>query len=723
MNSIEKVMKEISSKDSSYVIINVTKDGISYTSDFGKRRSTRTLKISDKEITLSEKVLKSFDEKTILFAKAIKKIEFTLLDGRYAYFERRDEKEYSYIKAKKATETNPKEYTYFKTETSGASIAFAIKYRKDGRKQIDVCDGAIMNGIFATNLETDIQFLFSTELNLKNKISTEDLLSSHRDILNNLIAVYRKALISMAAGPLVGMSLYECLPCGLDDIEATLDSALITAHTDIFAEKHMFRSQPTKDGSRRIVLKSTIVMGTPEVMDLFPPVLFEKVFSNSRYWIEDYLPGSRAEFFLQNMNITWYDRERFITELFSSVYANALQDLLAEQNDKWLRKFYIFCAKEVHEQTAKIRLIAGFKNICSIRDSKGKMQYPNKVTIPNGDNVAFKNASILKENILRPGDKDDEYTELLINFFRNEIGIGYFSVKNEIEQMAKDMEAQKPTINEKFCNSMLQMAMFDKSNPGEIDFKKYTIFPYEGNRGVSRGKAKDILIGKPYIKEGDLLSRAMNKPCLWKGFGKFLSATELEVLLEFIERCGALGKPKIVMVPAAFNVDYEKQLKAEGKRTYRDTDYDYTIPYLDELLKKQSLQISKLVWEAILQIENPEKVLYAEYSCDNRGTVNRCDSTLIQILRQRTWVPNEENKCFKPEDIMIKDIKTDFIYKSRNAVLKQLSFGSVYKKKDQDRKNLEKLAKSEGFALIPLEDFDDYLTWKSSKKNNRKRKK
>ena len=37
-------------------------------------------------------------------------------------------------------------------------------------------------------------------------------------------------------------------------------------------------------------------------------------------------------------------------------------------------------------------------------------------------------------------------------------------------------------------------------------------------------------------------------------------------------------------------------------------------------------QINKLVWQAINEVDNPEDVLYAEFSSDNRQTVNRCDS-------------------------------------------------------------------------------------------------
>lgn len=282
------------------------------------------------------------------------------------------------------------------------------------------------------------------------------------------------------------------------------------------------------------------------------------------------------------------------------------------------------------------------------------------------------------------------------------------------------MASKKQSIDAKYCEKLMKLIVFDSENPGEIDFSEYAIFPYEGTRGLSRAKAEDIVIGKPYVKEGNLISVAVDKPALWKGFKKLLNAEELEKLIAFAEKFGAIGMPKVIKQSAKEHSDYMKVLYSNGRRTNRDTDFDYSIPGLDSLLKRRSLQLSKLVWQAINEVDNPEEVLYAEYSSDNRQNVNRCDSSLIQILRQRTCVPDKDNKLHTPDDITIADIRDELTYNRRNPILKQLQFGSGVKKREQERKDLEKLATREGYALVPVDEYKEFIAWKNQKKGKKK---
>lgn len=85
-------------------------------------------------------------------------------------------------------------------------------------------------------------------------------------------------------------------------------------------------------------------------------------------------------------------------------------------------------------------------------------------------------------------------------------------------------------------------------------------------------------------------------------------------------------------------------------------------------------------------------------------------------MRQRTWVPDKENKLHTPEDIAIADISDDFKVDRKNPIIKQLNFGAGIKRREQQRKDLEKLAAKEGYMLVPLEDYQEFLAWKARKK-------
>ena len=214
------------------------------------------------------------------------------------------------------------------------------------------------------------------------------------------------------------------------------------------------------------------------------------------------------------------------------------------------------------------------------------------------------------------------------------------------------------------------------------------------------------------------MSKALDRPQLWSGFVKILNTQDTERLVSFSLKCGAVGLPHIIKQCAAKHVDYKKSLYAEGRQGARDSDYDYTIPELDTILKRRSLQLNKLIWDCIISIPKGEAAdyLYAEYSVNGREIVNRCYSSLIEIMKQRVWIPDKNNKLFAPGDIDIKDISDDFIVDKRNPIIKQLSFGSTKINVDDEIKRLRKDASKIGMEIISKEEYQEFVAWKNKKK-------
>ena len=128
-------------------------------------------------------------------------------------------------------------------------------------------------------------------------------------------------------------------------------------------------------------------------------------------------------------------------------------------------------------------------------------------------------------------------------------------------------------------------------------------------------------------------------------------------------------------------------------------------------MKRRSLQLSRLVWDA-LQLNNSDEVLYSEYSVLNRTVVKRTDSSLILILRERTWVPGKDGRFYMPENIKITDIHDDFAFNKDNPILKALDFGAGIKRREKAIKDMEKLAAREGLRIISEEEYQEFLKWK-----------
>ena len=190
-----------------------------------------------------------------------------------------------------------------------------------------------------------------------------------------------------------------------------------------------------KNREGMIVNRSKIAFGTEEVTKLFPQEIAEPVLGN-RYWIEPCKAGSREECFLKDIGITYYDRNRFLKELFRKENLNDCGRIMKVQNDRWVRSFYIFCSGPLDDETAKSLIISGLKYIPSIRDSKGNMQYPDDVSLVTNVEVVGNKAVIVKPDLISPAGVDDEYSAQIRDFFLNEL-IQITKTESKFAQIAK----------------------------------------------------------------------------------------------------------------------------------------------------------------------------------------------------------------------------------------------------------------------------------------------
>lgn len=712
-NLIEKLIINSKNTGASYVEFAFSAEGVAYTSNGGKRRSTKKFKQTKKEIEHLESFLKTFDEKNLLFAGNINRISITWSDGRTAFFERIDHDPYSVIKAKRIVEKKEKTYEFIRfmaDDTPDVGIAFALKETKSGRKQINECKGCVVDGIFKTDIASDLRFVVLAPFQVCDGDFDADSMIENDSILFQLSNAMKKAIRKSMTFGLQGIPLFSVLPSSMDK-SSVLNDLLVDAAKEACNSSFVFNNRVG-----RIVNRQKIIIGTDEITGLFPQELYDKIFENGKYWMEEYPLESRAENYLFEIGVPYYDRERFIYELFDECNLDVLSEVVATQKEKWLREFYIFCAGNLSGETAKKRMIIGLKSIKSIRDSKGKMRYPKEILICTDDHKISNRSVVIKESLIEPNGEADEYTDILKEFFINQVGIKEFSHIPEMEQLATELSEKKQSIDAKFCEKLMRLVRFDIDTPNCIAFGEYAMFPYESDKGLKRVKANELVIGKPYIKEGRLITSAMSKPSLWSGFKKLLNDEELELLISFAEKYGAIGKPRIVQQSAKKHFGFDKELYVDGRKTDVDTDFDYVIPGLDTLLKRRSLQLNKLIWDALLSCKNPGEVIYAEYSVDKQQVVNRCESSLIQILKQRAWIPDQNNKLHAPGEILITDIHTDFAYDKRNPILNQLQFGAEIKRREKLRKELEVVAKKDGYMLVREEEYREFLKWKEMKK-------
>lgn len=714
LNLIEKLLLEAVQTNGTYVEFIVSDDSIAFVCDGGSRKSTRHYHVSPTERKNCESILKNLTDKNLLFSGPVKKITFTLSDGRKAEFQRDNGSKRVSIMARRVTESKIKQYEYiryFSEESFDTGVAFAVKTDNAGKQKLFPCAGAIMSSVNTTNLITDLQFVVSGSFYIKGKAFDKRYDAENRTIAEKVALVLESSIKDMFQLRLVGMPLFAILPNTMDE-ETFLNEILLSAVRNVCFSYPLFKNRTGLYATR-----TKMIVGTDEVTELFPQEIAEQIL-DGKYWLEPYIAGSREEYFLINdMNMRLLDRNEFLKLLSQEDHFDELSSILAEQSDKWLRSFYVFCSKPVEEEFTRRMVISALRNIRSIRNSKGNMSFPEEVAIISGREETGKKSLVIKPNIIEPGGIPDLYSDQLRDFFINELGIKPYSPKEEIEGLASAMMSKKQAIDKLYAQRLLSLARYEEEHPGEIDFSPYEIFPYETPRGLRRIRAEKLVIGQPYVREGNLLATATERYSLWKGFKKLFNEKELSSVLTFAERCGAIGKPVIVRQTADKHRRFSDCLYAPGKQGRRDSNVDYTIPGLEDILKRRSLQLIRLIWSALLENGDNEEVLSAEYSVENRTIVNQCDSSLMMILKERTWVPGKNGKLYMPENILMSDISEDLPFNKKNKILMALKFGSGIKKREKAIKEMMALAAREGFKVIPEEEYQEFIEWKRQYRN------
>ncbi len=716
INIVKKLMNEAMANGGSFVEYSVSVGNLAFVSNSGGRKSTRNYKLNDNDLKMAEKTLKNIDDRSLLFSGNVSRIKVSMQDGRETNYIRKDNEQICIISGKKYTEVKEKEYTWIRFVDRSdlkCGVAFEIKEVR-GHRCIHPCNGSIHNGPFMTGITTDLLFVISGEFNNIPAKADDKHTELNVKAAKKTAAVLKAAIGSMLPMGFLGMPLFGVLPCTLDD-DSDINMELVHATKDAFNDRPCFKSS-----KGTIVNKRSVILGSEDVTRLFPQDFLDALHTGKN-WCEKCESGSREEYFLIDIGVQYYDRERFLSMLSDEDYFDDLSTFLSSQRDKWLREFYCFCSAPYVDNRNRGRVTSTLMNIRSIRDSKGKMRFPHEVSILSDASVNHSKAIVVKNTLIYPDGSSDEYSDQIFNFFINDLSIGQFSVKAEMEQLADDLMKRKQPIDRQYCEKLATLARFDVQNRGQVDFSDYAIFPYESTRGIRRVKANDLVIGKPYIKEGNLLSNALGRETLWKGLKKLVSEDDLKVVIDFAVNNGAVGKPVIQKQRAENHISFTDKLYTHGKQGKNDSSFDYVIPGLNEILKRRSVQLSKMVWNGILETPNPEEVLFAEYSVDNRRIVKREDSSLIKILRERTWIPSKDGKFYMPGNIELSDISDEFIYDKRNPILKQLNIGSGIKEKKKNIEMLRKMATREGLRILSEEEYQEYLKWKQSKNTNKKR--
>ena len=238
--------------------------------------------------------------------------------------------------------------------------------------------------------------------------------------------------------------------------------------------------------------------------------------------------------------------------------------------------------------------------------------------------------------------------------FLEEIGVRVVGEANQVELILDQRYTREAAIpNEKTYLKDLKrfIALVEKEPNCAKLFKDYYIFECDGDRWC---QPSQVYLDEPFLETG---LRAYYKVQgddaeLFALDGRYQSCgVPARKIAAFAEVVGARVELGISECRCCYNPEWDHLRNVGGEQyTHYSLDIDYTISGLADLLKTPSPGLSKLVWRTMCALPNDVDHLVATYQRNMRAGSRQADSTLVHVLRNAAWVPQDNNLFVRPAE-------------------------------------------------------------------------
>ena len=193
----------------------------------------------------------------------------------------------------------------------------------------------------------------------------------------------------------------------------------------------------------------------------------------------------------------------------------------------------------------------------------------------------------------------------------------------------------------------------------------------------------------------------------------------------FAKAVGANVKLNIHSCSCYQNPEWDYLSQVGGDReTSSGINTDYNIPALEDLLAKPCLRLSKLVWRTMSALPNNGCYLVATYQRNASSGSREADSSLVHVLRNAAWVPQDNGLFVCPAKASPDLLPAGFSFDSGQRWLKEVRWGEESEQQRQKEtfarelgfSDLANLEQAKRFAAFPLEDQERFFTELERKK-------
>lgn len=706
-----------------------------------------------------ERHLRQLNESTLLFLSNIRKIEYLLPDSTLGFLERteKDGKRIEisvqhpedstpistfFLRFEKVVDVNDEDG---KPKSCRISIAFSLektegqdteKSGKQGKRPSpaqwrinSLLPGQVSIYFPADKEKSNLRFhLDAPFASTVARDSVRDCQSNNelRDHLANLIA---ESMATIRDHELLTVAFLATLPNDKDNL-SSFYKPILNSLISVFQNEEL---TPMKQGGHAAA--NGIFRGPAQLSNLISDDDLATILG------EDYFPpmwvanppqrNQREDNFLSMLNISEWTIENLVSAL--SADSKLIVKLLAEKSDEWHQQLYALLGDFLssaplspsYESRNRKQKIAELR---IIHISDGTYSVGSKCYFPSEGVEHDDLMPRVAKGVYTFGNSEEQKKKA--KDFLEKIGVREVGEAEQVEAILKDRYSQE-AVNRKAFNPRMEdinrfIELVEKDPTQERLYDNYFIFRLTDGKWA---KPSQVYLDSPFYDTGltAYFEAIGNKSQCWAlSLDYNACGISYEKISDFSKKVGV-----ITVLNIKTNNDYYS--------------IDFTIDYLEAIIKLRSLPISKLIWKTMVFKE-------MEASCDQLNFLRkldradgRCrfsyvgDSSVIKILRQYEWIPQKNPKAdqpafVKPEDADSKLLPDGLSFDNGWKWLNAVKFGCSIQEREESEsyeaqrktdeyQRKEEAAKSLGFdsteeakEMVELKQKDPvgFKKWKES---------
>lgn len=619
-----------------------------------------------------EKELLLLDSNTIMFLDSIESISYVLSNQVDGYIRKKLEKEKIYKIDVSANKEESHWLIFEKNIMPGiqkgklhVNVSFGLK-KVDNSWRVVPVKGSV--NIFFPAVMEKSGLRFNINGPFASTVARDSIrkCDENAEIYGKIAELLVEALSFIKKAGMMDISLYETMPNNEDELEGEYSKI----REYILAA---FNDNSFLLGAGGGYYKATeVVMTSPSIQDLFR---FSEISPMVGLDEKDWcclipLRNKACRAFLDSLNIRSFTYRTF-SKLFDEDNRVKFEDIIKGRGLSWYRNLYILLIDlKNYYQEGKLVLqypavIENIKNTRILLTDTDEMKRPMDVYIGNPDSIGIVE-KLVNRRLLG-------YPEL--ESFWKIVGITEYDERANINEELKYLENAKD-ISEDYFTHLLKLINISNADSIEEIYSRKIWFTNNSNVKYS---IKEMYIDKPFLDTGySAIASVIDEfhELDYRYYDRFKDDYK-DDFNKFVINIGIVSGLEITKADVRRNPLYHEVLyKYSDNVTALSTSEDYTISGLDELLKSKNITISKMIWNYVISVQSLPRYCKASFS-PNRTTVPRkCDSTLIQLLRENEWIPNKrDNLFYRPADISREQLPDGFEWDDGALILTLINFG------------------------------------------------